>query len=326
MNTGLPMNKLTLQDVLMARARISPYIVRTPLLRHLSLDEFVGTKVFVKHENYQKLGSFKVRGGLNLFSQMNQEELNKGVSTASSGNHGQSIAYGAKIFGAKSIIVVPEGANTGKVRSMLNLGAEVVYHGEHFGIADEYIRGHSIDQGYRYVNAVEEIELYAGVGTYAVEIMEDLPNVDVIIVPIGGGSGACGTCIVAKSINPSIQVIGVQASLAPAAYNSWVSGKLEKAPMESTAEGLATNMGYEPAQSILRELLDDFVLVSDNEMEDAILMYLEHTRNLVEHAGAASLAAALKIKDRIRNKNVVLVVSGGNLSMGNLKVIMEKYS
>jgi threonine dehydratase len=130
---------------------------------------------------------------------------------------------------------------------------------------------------------------------------------------------------VAKSINPSIQVIGVQASLAPAAYNSWVSGKLEKAPMESTAEGLATNMGYEPAQSILKELLDDFVLVSDIEMEDAILMYLEHTRNLVEHAGAASLAAALKIKDRIRNKKVVLVVSGGNLSMGNLKVIMEKY-
>jgi len=252
-------------------------------------------------------------------------DLKKGVSTASSGNHGQSIAYAASLFGAKAFIAVPEIANPGKVESMRNLGAEVIHYGEHFGIADQYMRDLSEEKGYKYINAVEETQLYAGVGTYTLEIIEDLPDVDVIIVPVGGGSGACGTCITAKSINPKIEVIGVQSERAPAAYNSWKSGDLVQAEMASIAEGLATNKGYEPAQTILREMLDDFILVSDEEMEDAIVLYLEHTRNLVEHAGAASLAAAIKMKGRLKNRKVVIVASGGNLSMEHLLRAIERY-
>ena len=313
----------TLKDVLEAKARISPYITRTSLHKHLALDKLIGADTYVKHENHQLLGAFKVRGGINLLSQMSSEQLRLGVSTASSGNHGQSIAFAAKLFGAEAHIAVPEGANPGKVESMRNLGAEVIHHGEHFGISDQYIQAVSEELGYRYINAVTEPILYAGVGTYTLEILEDVPDIEIIIVPVGGGSGACGTCIVAKSINPKIKVIGVQAEKAPAAFNSWKSGRLQEAEMASVAEGLATNKGYDPAQSLLRELLDDFILVSDEEMEDAIYIYLEQTRNLVEHAGAASLAAAIKLKDTLKGKKVALIASGGNLSMNHLKSILS---
>ena len=319
------MSKPNLTDVIAAKNRIENFITRTPLHRHLALEKIVGTEVHVKHENHQKLGAFKIRGGINLLAQMSAADLEKGVSTASSGNHGQSIAYAASLFGAKAYIAVPEIANPGKVQSMRNLGADVIHHGEHFGIADQYMRDLSDEKGYKYINAVEESQLYAGVGTYTLEIMEDLPDVDVIIVPVGGGSGACGTCITAKSINPNIEVIGVQGERAPAAYNSWKSDTLQQAEMSSIAEGLATNKGYEPAQSILREMLDDFILVSDEEMEDAVVMYLEQTRNLMEHAGAASLAAAIKIKERLKNKKVALIASGGNLSMEHLLRALERY-
>ena len=169
------------------------------------------------------------------------------------------------------------------------------------------------------MHAVNDPVLVAGVGTYALEILEDLPDVDVIIVPLGGGSGASGVGIVAKSINPAIQVIAVQAERAQAGYLSWKSGKLEEAPMTSKAEGLATGMGYELPQAILKDVLDDFVLVTDDEMDRAVVTHLEKTHNLTEHAGAASLAGALKIKDRLRGKKVALVMSGGNLSIEHLR-------
>ena len=315
----------TLEDVLAAKKRIERYIVRTPLHRHMALEPLVGSKVFVKHENHQKLVAFKIRGGINLLSQMSKQELANGVATASSGNHGQSIAYAASLFGAKAHIAVPEVANPGKVQSMKNLGAEVVHHGPHFGAANEFMEKLSKEKGYLFIHSVKNMVLYAGVGTYTLEILEDLPEVDVIIVPVGGGSGAASTAIVAKSIKPTVRVIGVQASSAPAVYESWKSGEEMVFPMQSIAEGVATNTAYEPALSILRDLLDDFVLVSDEEMEDAILLHLEHSRNLVEHAGAASLAAAIKIRSQLTSKNVALIASGGNLSMEHLCRAMERY-
>ena len=188
----------------------------------------------------------------------------------------------------------------------------------------EYIERLSREEGYRYIHAVNEPRLIAGVATYSLEIMEDLPDADVIIVPVGGGSGACGACIVAKSINPDIQVIGVQAEQAPAVYLSWQRGEVVDAPMKSAAEGLATSSGYELTLGILREGLDDFLLVTEAEMNHAIVAHLEHTHNLTEHAGAASLAGALKIKDRLAGKKVVLVMSGGNLSIQHLKTALSK--
>ena len=315
-------NRPTLHDVISARGRIAPYVWRTPLHHYLGLDALLDAEVWVKHENHQRLGAFKMRGGINLLSRLTDEEKRRGVITASSGNHGQSIAYAAGILGVKCIVCVPEGANPGKVEAIRNLGAEVVHHGPYFDITNEYAQRLAKEEGYRYIHAVNEPLLIAGVGTYTLEILEDLPDVDYIIVPLGGGSGACGTCIVAKTVNPDIKVIAVQAESAQAAYLSWKAGDIVEAPMESAAEGLATGKGYELPQSILRDLLDDFILVSDAEMERAIVTHLEKTHNLTEHAGAASLAGALKIKDQLRGKKVALVMSGGNLSLDHLKAAL----
>jgi len=315
-------NRPTLQDVIAAKERIEPYIWRTPLHHYLGLDKLLDAEVWVKHENHQILGAFKVRGGINLISQMSDEEKARGVITASSGNHGQSIAYAANLFGAKCVVCVPEGANPGKVESMENLGAQVVHHGPYFDVSREHAERLAKEEGYRFVHAVNDPVLVAGVGTYALEILADLPDVDVIIVPLGGGSGASGVGIVVKSINPEIQVIAVQAERAQAGYLSWKSGKLEEAPMTSKAEGLATGMGYELPQAILKEVLDDFILVTDEEMDRAVVTHLEKTHNLTEHAGAASLAGALKIKDRLRGKKVALVMSGGNISIDHLRTAL----
>ena len=312
-------NRPTLHDVIEARGRIAPYVWRTPLHHYLSLDKLLGAEVWVKHENHQRLGAFKMRGGINLLSQLSDEEKQRGVITASSGNHGQSIAYAAGELGINCIVCVPEGANEGKVASIESLGAQVIHHGPYFDITNEYAQRLAKEEGYRYVHAINEPMLIAGVGTYTLEILEDLPDVDYIIVPLGGGSGACGTCIVAKSINPDIKIIAVQGEGAQAAYQSWKTGELIEAPMESKAEGLATGKGYDLPMGILRELLDDFVLVSDEEMEQAIVLHLENTHNLTEHAGAASLAGAMKIRDRLQGKKVALVMSGGNLSLEHLK-------
>lgn len=316
----------TLHDVLQARRRISSYIVRTPLHHYLSLDKLLDAEVHVKHENHQLLGAFKVRGGINLVSKLSDDERARGVATASSGNHGQSIAYAARLFGAKATVAVPEEANVGKVESMRNLGATVIFHGPDFDAARGHVKRLAKEEGYRYIDAVNEPQLIAGVGTYGLEIMEDLPDVDVIIVPVGGGSGACGTCIAAKGVNPNVQVIGVQSAQAQAAYLSWKRGTIVESPMRSQAEGLATATGYELTQPILRDMLDDFILVSDEEMNEAIVVHLEKTHNLTEHAGAASLAGALKIKDRLQGKKVVLVMSGGNVSLTHLRAALEQVS
>ncbi len=313
----------TLQDVIKAKRIIAPYIHRTPLHYYPSLSRLLEADTYVKHENHQVLGVFKPRGGINLVSQMDEESRRRGLVSASTGNHGQSIAYAGKVFGVKVVIGVPEGANPGKVESMESLGAEVVFHGREFDDAKEYIERLAAEEGYRYVHPGDEPLLIAGVATCTLEIIEDLPDVDVIIVPLGGGSGAAGACIVAKTVNPNIQVIAVQAEKAPAAYLSWKAGHLVEAPNETSAEGIATRTAFELPQSILRDLLDDFVLVSEREINQAIVLYLEKTHNLAEGAGAASLAGALKIRERLRGKKVALVLSGGNISLPQLRAALE---
>ena len=315
----------TLHDVIQAKGRISGHVTRTPLHRYIGLEKLLGAEeVRVKHENHQRLGAFKMRGGINLLSQLSRDELDRGVATASSGNHGQSIAYAASVFGSKAYVAVPMNANPGKVASMRNLGAEVIHHGVYFDESREYIERLSREEGYRYIHAVNEPSLIAGVGTYTLEILEDMPDVDVIVVPVGGGSGASGACIVAKSVNPHIQVIGVQAEQAPAVYLSWREGHIVEAPMKSSAEGLATGTGYELPLSIMREHLDDFILVTEGEMNAAIVTHLQETHNLTEHAGAASLAGAVKIKNRLAGKKVAIIMSGGNLSLEHLKIALAQ--
>ena len=305
------------------RKTIAPHVTRTPLHHYRALDALLDAEVHVKHENHQRLGAFKVRGAVSVVSQLTDAERARGLISSSTGNFGQGVAYAASIFGIQANVVVPTDVNPGKAESMRLLGASLILHGSEFDEAREHAERLSREEGYRYVHSANEPLLTAGTGTYTLEIIEDLPDVDVIIVPIGGGSGACGTCIVAKSINPDIQVIGVQSESAPGAYLSWKRGEIVEAPMQTMAEGLATRQGYAFTQPILRELLDDFVLVSEEELNRAVVLHLEKTHNLTEHAGASSLAAAIKIKDQLRGKKVVLVVSGGNISPDQLRVALE---
>lgn len=309
----------TFQDVLKARQVVGRYLRRTPLHFYSRLSDLLGFEAYVKHENHQPIGAFKVRGGVYLVSQLSEDERRRGMVTASTGNHGQSVAYAGRLFGVHVIIGVPEGANPGKVDAMRALGAEVRFHGADFDAAREVVERLAIEEGYRYVHAGNEPHLIAGVGTYALEILEDLPDVETIIVPVGGGSGASGTCTVVRALSPAVEVIGVQAAAAPAAYKSWKAKKLVEDKMETTAEGLATRTAFDLPQRILWQHLDDFVLVSDEEMRRAIVLMLEQTHNLAEMAGAASLAAAVKLKDRLAGRKVVLVLSGGNLSMAKLR-------
>jgi threonine dehydratase len=287
------------------------------------LSELVGAHIWVKHENHQPVGAFKVRGGINLVSQLSPGEKERGVITASTGNHGQSIAYAARLFGVQAIVGMPEGSNPGKVAAIRNLGAEVLFHGHDFDDARQRVEELAQEEGYRYVSSGDEPDLIAGVGTHTLEILQQLPDAEVIIVPVGGGSGASGACIAAKAIDPAIQIIGVQAEKAPSAYLTWKGRERVEAKMETFAEGLATRAPFMLPQSILWEFLDDFLLVSEEEMLECIVHFLERTHNLAEGAAAASLAGALKIKDRLAGKKVVLIMTGGNLSLANLRRALD---
>lgn len=312
----------TLHDVIMARKNVYQFLKPTPLHHYPTLSELLGTDVWIKHENHQPVGAFKVRGGLNLAATLTEKEKQAGLFTASTGNHGQSIAFAGRAFGIEVTIAVPEGANPSKVAAMRGLGAEVVHHGKDFDSAREWIMGIADQKKGIFVGPTDE-PLICGVGTYALEILEELPDVDVIIVPVGAGSGACGTSIVAKSINPKVQVIGVQSAQAPSMQMSWKSGGMISGEMNTFAEGIATRVPFENTQRIMRKYLDDFVLVEDVDIRNAIKLLLHHTHNLAEGAGAAPLAAALNMKKRLQGKKVALVMSGGNLSLERLAEILS---
>jgi len=271
---------ITITDVFKARQTIAPYLRPTPLHHYHGLSQLLGAKVHVKHENHNPTGAFKVRGGVNFIANLSAEERQRGVITASSGNHGQSIAFASRFFGVRATIMLPENANPVKVEAIRSMGAEIVFHGRDFDDARIFAESQAKQTGARFINSGDEPLLIAGVGTYALEILESLPEVDTIIVPVGGGSSAAGCCVVAKTINPQIRVIGVQAEKAPSAYLSWKAGQRVEAKMETFAEGLQTRAPFDLPQSIMRELLDDFILVGENEMREAMRLLIEHTRNL----------------------------------------------
>ena len=317
------MDAPTLADVLAARRRIRPHLDPSPLRNYPSIDRLVGAEVWVKHENLLPTGAFKVRGGVNLMSQLDAQTRARGVISASTGNHGQSIAFAARLFGVSAIICAPENANPVKVEAMRDLGAEVVLVGKDFDDAREHCERLAREHGYRYIHSGNEPDLIAGVGTHTLEVLEERPDIEVVIVPIGGGSGASGACIAGKSIRPELEVIGVQSAQAPAAHDSWREGKLVERPMQTVAEGLATRTAFELPQRIIRERLDDFVLVSDDELLAAVAVMIEKTRTLVEPAGAAALAAALspQTRGRIKGRKVALICSGANISPAQLREV-----
>ncbi|MFX1606097.1 MAG: threonine/serine dehydratase [Promethearchaeota archaeon] len=313
----------TFRDVLAAQTRISPYLKPTPLLSYAAINELVGTVVYIKHENCQPVGAFKVRGGINLISQLTNEEASRGVITASTGNHGQSIAYASRIFGVKAMVVMPERSNPGKVAALKALGAEIVFHGATFDEAKIHCEQLAEEHGYRYVHSGDEPHLISGVATETLEMLREEPSIETIIVPVGGGSGAAGTCIAAKSINTEIEVIGVQSEASPAAHDSWKERKLVERPNRTSVEGLATGTAFELPQRILRAHLDDFILVSEEDIMRATVWMIERAHTLAEGAGAAPLAAAYKIRGRLKDKTVGLICSGGNISLEKLRLALD---
>ena len=324
MQAALP--EPTFTDVLDAARQIRPYLSPTPLRRYPALDRLVGAEVYVKHENHNPTGAFKVRGGVNLVSRLSEDERRRGVIAASTGNHGQSVAYAARLFGVSAIICAPAAANPVKVESMQDLGAEVVLAGERYDDAKHNAERMAREQGYRYIHSGDEPLLISGVGTHTLEVLQEQPDVDVVIVPIGGGSGAAGAGISAKAINPGIQVIGVQSDAAQAAWLSWKSGEMRESPNRTRAEGLSTATPFALPQRIMRRVLDDFVLVSDDEIDAATAVMIEKTRTLVEAAGAAALAAALALRERLQGRKVALICSGGNISPAQLRTLLTRAS
>ena len=315
----------TLQDVYRARQVIAPYLRPTPLLRSDALSELLSCDAYLKCENVQPIGVFKVRGGVNLGASLSEEERRRGLITASTGNHGQSIAYAARLFGMRAVIAAPENCNPYKRRAMERLGAQVALVGKDFDESRLWAEEEASRQGYRYVHVANEPMLIAGVGTMSLEIMEELPSVDVIINPIGGGSGCAAHSIVAKAIKPDVELIGVQAERAPAVYLSWKAGGLRETESSDTfAEGLATRVAFELPFSIIKDRIDDIVLVSEEEMRRAVITLVDSAHMLVEPSGAAPLAAALKMGARLRGRRVVLVLTGANIALEQLRALLAE--
>ncbi|MEZ4560159.1 MAG: threonine/serine dehydratase [Caldilineaceae bacterium] len=312
----------TFADVLAAHKTIAPYLPPTPLHHYPMLDQLLDAEVYVKHENYQPIGAFKVRGGINFMAHLDPATAKRGVVTASTGNHGQSIAYAAQVFGIKAAIVVPEGANPVKVEAMRAYGADVIFHGKDFEASKAHCATLEQEEGMRFISSGDEPLLVTGVGTHTLEIVQALPDVDVIIVPVGGGSGAAGASLTAKAVNPAIRVIGVQAEGAPAAYLTWRERKPQTAGIDTFAGGLQTGAPFMLPQEIMWQYMDDFVLVNDDELKQAVRLYLEKAKTLAEPAGAAPLAAALNLREQLAGLKVALILSGGNVSPDELKLCL----
>jgi threonine dehydratase len=313
---------ITLASVTDARRVVYRTLKPTPLLQHPLLGVETGLDVYVKHENHNPTNAFKVRGGLNLIASLSGEER-RGVMTASTGNHGQSIALACQREGVPCTVVVPEGNNPDKNASMRAMGATVLEIGRDFDEAREYVEKEHAGRGLRYVHSANEPMLIAGVATYALELFEDLPDVDVLLVPIGGGSGACGCSLVRTWTGSRARVIGVQAAGADAFTRSWRTGqRVSTETADTFAEGIATRTTFDLTYEILREHLDDIITLEEQELMDGIRLALSTTHNLVEGAGAASIAAAMKLREELRGKKVACVMSGANIDHATLRNIL----
>jgi threonine dehydratase len=313
----------TLDDIYAARARVYPFIRPTPLMRHPLLAAETGLDLYVKHENHNPTGSFKVRGGLNLIGSLSTDER-RGVISATTGNHGQSIALACQRGGVPCTIVTPVGNNPEKNAAMRAYGAEVIEFGRDFDEARERVEQMQFERNLRYVHAANEPLLIAGVGTCALEILDEQPDVDVMLLPIGGGSGASASAIVRSGLGSRAKVIGVQAEGASAFARSWRSGtRVVGDKADTFAEGMATRVTFDLTFEILRKGLDDVVTLTEEELAGGVRLALRATHNLAEGAGAAALAAAMKLRDRLAGKKVVCVMSGGNIDAATLRRILS---
>jgi threonine dehydratase len=308
---------VTYEDVLAAAARIEPHLPPTPAWAYPLLDDAVGARVVVKHENVQPTGAFKVRGGINLALTMPDEERTAGLVTASTGNHAQSVCYGARLIAARAVVVVPESSPSGKVDAVRALGGEVVVHGPTMDEAVVEAKRRAETEGLRYVDPGNEPAIVAGHATVYLELMQQYPDLETVYVPVGSGTGASGACVVRKVLAPGCRVVAVQSAAAPAAYEAWRSGVPAQIPCRTMSSGLATGKSFDLPQSVLADHLDDFILVEDEELHAAARMLATCAHTLAETAGAAALAGLLR--DASRPERCAVVVTGGNASAEEIR-------
>lgn len=311
---------IDINDIKTSRERISNFIHKTPLSYSQTFSEMTGKEVFLKFENFQKTGAFKIRGAINYISQLKKV---KGVITASAGNHAQGVAYASKIFSIPSTIVMPENTPLIKVISTRNYGANIILQGKIYDEAYNLAKEIAENENLEFVPAFDDERIIAGQGTIGLELLEDLPDLDSVIVPIGGGGLCSGILIALKETNPKIKIYGVQSIAFPSLYERLKNISITNRPSQTIAEGIAVKKPGEITTEIIKKYIDDIFLVEEEKIAEAVLLLLERSKTLVEGAGASTLAALLKYKDLIKSKKVVLILSGGNIDVTLLTKIIE---
>jgi threonine dehydratase len=318
---------LTIADVLEARERIRGTLPPTALRRYAPLEEAVGygIRLFVKHENHQPTQAFKARNALAALTSLSEEEKRKGVVGASRGNHGQGLAWAGQMLGVPVAICVPRGNNPEKNEAMRGFGAELIEQGDDYDAAVQVADGLARERGMTLVHSTNHPQVIAGAGTLALEMLEQEPSLEVLVLSVGGGSQAVGAMTVARAMRPELRVFGVQAERAAAIHDSWHKGRpLTGYTANTFADGVATRAVYELTFPALREGLAGFVKVSEGAIADAVRLLLRTTHNLAEGAGATGLAGLLALRETLAGKSVGICVSGGNIDQETLRRVISR--
>jgi threonine dehydratase len=324
MNGALP---IRFEDVLAARERIRPFLPPTPLRSYAPLDEDVGSgiRVLVKHENHQPTNAFKIRNAISTMTLLSEEQRRQGVVAATRGNHGQGVALAGRLLGVPVTVCVPRGNNPEKNRAMVGYGAELLEHGRDYDETLAFAQALVRDRGLHLVHSTNDPAIIAGAGTMTLEILEEAPDVEALVVSIGGGSQAVGALVAASGLRPGLEVYGVQAAGAPAIYEGWRARRpMVGETAETFADGLATRACYELTFGALCAGLKGFVLASEADLADAVRLLLRTTHNLAEGAGAASLAGLRQLRDRLDGRKVAIILSGSNIDEATLRRVVDR--
>lgn len=317
--------RVTEADIKRANENLARLIRKTPLDYSSTFSRLTGREVYMKCENLQKTGSFKIRGATNKILNLTEEEKKRGVIAASAGNHAQGVASGATALGISSTIFMPEGAPLAKVVATRNYGAEVVLYGESYDDAYQKAKEVQEEKGATFIHAFDDPDVIAGQGTIGLEIISELPNVDTVIAPIGGGGLISGMAIAMKEVNPQIKIVGVQAAGCPSSYVSRREHKICPISFSGTiADGIAVKTPGSITFPLIEAYVDDIITVEDEEIANAILMLLERAKLVVEGSGAVSLAALLNNKVNVRGNKVVTILSGGNIDANMVSTIISR--
>jgi threonine dehydratase len=325
---SMPNSDVTLHDVYEARQRICAIATRTPLIASPPLTEVAGSPVYLKAESLQQTGSFKIRGAANKMLSLTDEEQARGVITVSSGNHGRAVAYIARQLGINAVICISARVPNNKVEAIRNLGAETVVHGNSYEEAEIHARRLQEQRGLTLVDPFDDPLVIAGQGTIGLEVLEDLPEVDTILVPLSGGGLMSGIALAMKSASPAMRVIGVSMDRAPVMYHSLRAGTpIEMEEEETIADALVGNIGLNNKHTfrMVQKYVDDTILVSDEEIAGAMAFALEQHHLVVEGGGAVGIAALLHHRASQLGRNVVVVVSGGNVSLPSLLKVTKRH-